>query len=166
MPSRYQLWTRRSVVNYSCVIGEAMVLMQKPSMIESPSGRTPEKAPRWDLTGTEGYGGGKVVLWLSWKVLGYLRIYRQNKQVGGVTRGPQGWGARPTPLARLPTLWPPCGFPDVYSKSFGCLLVQEKSLQKFHSIWTPFGIPFLRNSKTRKKQKLALGSRLIGQSQK
>ena len=24
-----------------------------------------EKAPRWDLTGTEGCGGGKVVLWLS-----------------------------------------------------------------------------------------------------
>ena len=26
----------------------------------------------------------------------------------------------------------------------------------------PFGIPFLRNSKTRKKQELAVGSRLIG----
>ena len=24
------------------------------------------KAPRWDLTGTEGFGGGKVVSWLSW----------------------------------------------------------------------------------------------------
>jgi hypothetical protein len=23
----------------------------------------PEKAPRWDLTGTEGYGGGKVFWW-------------------------------------------------------------------------------------------------------
>ena len=30
-----------------------------------PSGRSPEKAPRWDLMGTEGCGGGKVVLWLS-----------------------------------------------------------------------------------------------------
>ena len=30
-----------------------------------PSDKTPEKAPRWDLTGTEGYGGGKVFLWLS-----------------------------------------------------------------------------------------------------
>ena len=34
-----------------------------------PSGRTPEKAPRWDLTGTEGCGGGKLVSWLPWKVL-------------------------------------------------------------------------------------------------
>ena len=27
-------------------------------MIESPSGRMPEKAPRWDLMGTEDCGGG------------------------------------------------------------------------------------------------------------
>ena len=32
-----------------------------PSVVESPSGRVPEKASRWDLTETEGYGGGKVV---------------------------------------------------------------------------------------------------------
>ena len=29
-------------------------------MIESPSSRVLKKAPRRDLTGTEGYGGGKV----------------------------------------------------------------------------------------------------------
>ena len=34
------------------------------------------KAPRWDLTGTEGCGGGKVVLWLSTMFLGYKTIYR------------------------------------------------------------------------------------------
>ena len=141
-------------------LGEAMVLMQKPSVIESSSSRTPEKAPRWDLMGTKGCGGGKVVSWLPWKVLGYWRIYRQKKQVGGVTRGLQGWGAR------LPTLWPSLGFLDMHSKPFGCLLVLEKSSQKFHSAWSPFGISFLRNSKTRKKQKLALSSMLIGQSQK
>ena len=47
------------------------------SVIDSPSGRLPEKAPRWDLTGTEGCGGGKVVSWLPWKFLGYMRIYRR-----------------------------------------------------------------------------------------
>ena len=49
------------MVNYSRIIGEAMVLMKKPSVIESPSGRMAEKAPRWDFTGTEGCGGGNVV---------------------------------------------------------------------------------------------------------
>ena len=34
------------------------------------------KAPRWDLTGTEGCGGGKVVLWLPLMFLGYKSIYR------------------------------------------------------------------------------------------
>ena len=33
---------------------------------------------------------------------------------------------------------------------------------KFQVNWTPFDFPFLRYSKTRKKQKLALGSGLIG----
>ena len=64
------------MVNYSRFIGEAMVLMYKPSVIESPFGRMSEKAPRWDHTGTEGCGGGKVVSWLSWKLLGYKSIYR------------------------------------------------------------------------------------------
>ena len=62
-----------------------------------PSGRTPEKAPRWVLMGTEGCGGGKVVLWLSVIDLGYKSIYWQKKYVGGAMRGPRGWGA-PTPL--------------------------------------------------------------------
>ena len=100
-----------------------------------------KKAPRWDLMGTEGCGGGKVFSWLSWQVLEYLRIYRRKKQVGGVTRGPQGWGARP------PSLWSPRDFSDLHFKSSGCLLVQEKSSRKFHSIWTPFDIDFLENQK-------------------
>ena len=73
------------MVNYSHIIEEAMVLMKKPS-INSPSGRSPEKAPRWDLTGTEGCGGGKVVSWLSARFLGYKSIYRRKKYVGGGTR--------------------------------------------------------------------------------
>ena len=64
------------MVNYSRFIGEVMVLMQKPSVIESPSGRTAKKAPRWDLTGTEGCGGGKVVSWIPLMFLGYKSIFR------------------------------------------------------------------------------------------
>ena len=44
-------------------------------MIDSPSGRSPEKAPRSDLMGTKGCGGGKVVSWLPWMFLGYKSIY-------------------------------------------------------------------------------------------
>ena len=44
-----------------------------------------EKAPRWDLTGIEGCGSGKVVSWLSVVDLGYKSIYRRKKYVGGAT---------------------------------------------------------------------------------
>ena len=33
------------MVNYSCIIGEVMVLMEKPSVSESPYGRAPGRAP-------------------------------------------------------------------------------------------------------------------------
>ena len=51
-----------------------------------------QKGPRWDLTGTEGCGGGKVVSWLSLMFLGYKSIYRRKKYVGGAPWGPRGWG--------------------------------------------------------------------------
>ena len=82
--------------------------------------------------------------------------------MSGVTEGAHKVTGAPYPRAPPPPLWPPRGSSVLHSKSPGCLMVQEKSSRKFHSVWTPFGIPFLRNSKTRKKQKLALRSRLIG----
>ena len=62
---------------------------------QCPSGRTPEKAPRWDLMGTEGCGSGIRLSWELLMVWGYVGIYRRKKYVGGETRGPRGWKARP-----------------------------------------------------------------------
>ena len=56
-----------------------MVLMYKPSMINAPSGRAPEKAPRWDLTGIEVCGGGIRVLAPILMFSGYVGIYRRKK---------------------------------------------------------------------------------------
>ena len=64
-----------------------------------PPGKSAKKAPRWDLTGTEGCGDGNRVSWCSWMFLGYASIYRRRKSVRGAMRDPQGWGA-PTPLGR------------------------------------------------------------------
>ena len=50
-----------------------------PSVIESPSGRVPEKVPKWDLTGTEGYGGGNRFSWSPLMFSGYVGIYRRKK---------------------------------------------------------------------------------------
>ena len=73
-------------------------------MVDSPSGRVPAKAPRWDLADTEGYGGGNCVSWCSWMFSGYVGIYRKKKYIGGCLRGPRDGGARPIggrgPLSR------------------------------------------------------------------
>ena len=57
-------------------------------MIDAPSGGAPEKAPSWDLTGTEGCGGGIRVLALYLVVWGYVAIYKRKEYVGGATGGP------------------------------------------------------------------------------
>ena len=82
-------------MNYSHFIGEAMVLMYKPSAVDSPSGRTPSTAPRWDLADTEGYGVGNISLVAPWTFLGYVGLYMRKKYVGGRPRGPRDRGARP-----------------------------------------------------------------------
>ena len=80
------------MVNYSQLIGGARMLIERPSMVDSPAGRVPAKAPRWDLADTEGCGGGNSFSWCSWMFLGYVDIYRRRKSVRGATRGPRGRG--------------------------------------------------------------------------
>ena len=63
-------------------------------MVDSPSGRVPTKAPRWDLVDTESYGGGIRFLALPLICRGYVGIYRRKEYVGGATGGPRGWRAR------------------------------------------------------------------------
>ena len=65
------------------------------------------------------------------------------------SRGAHKGGGAPYPPGR--TLCP-CGR----------LVALLTSSANHHEGFIPFGIPFLRNSKTRKKQELELGSRLIG----
>ena len=121
-------------------------------MVDSPSGGAPTKAPRWDLADTEGCGGGNSFSWCSWMFLGYVDIY-----IGGRSRSvePRGAhegggrahlkGARPAPSSPPPLLL------DVHSKSPGSRLFQKDLSRRFHSVWTPFDIPFLRNTEIGKK---------------
>ena len=62
-----------------------------------------------------------------------------------------------------PTSWPPLLFLDIGSKSPGSCSFQKSCSRRFHSVWTPFDIPFLRNPKIGKKNNNSgLGLRLIG----
>ena len=83
------------MVNYSQLIEESLMMMERPSMVDSPSGGAPTKAPRWDLADIEGCDGGNSFSWCSWMFSGYVDIYRRKKSVTGATRGPRGRGAPP-----------------------------------------------------------------------
>ena len=53
-------------------------------------------------------------------------------------------GGRAHPLrARWEPSWPPRLQLDVHSKTPGLCLFQKDRSRRFHSIWTPFDIPFL-----------------------
>ena len=62
-------------------------------MIDSPSGRALAKAPRWDLTYTEGYGGGNSFSWSLLMFSGYMGIYRTRSRSVDF-RGTHEGGAR------------------------------------------------------------------------
>ena len=129
-------------------------------MIDAPSGGAPEQAPRWDLVGTEGCGGG--IRFLAPYLIvggGYVGIYRRKEYVGGATRGPRGW-RRAWGVGAPPTSWLPRLLLDVHSKSSGSRLFQKDHSRRFHSVWTPFDIPFLRNTKIGKKTAIRV-SRLV-----
>ena len=126
-------------------------------MVESTFDRTPTTAPRWDLADTEGYEGGNISLVAPWMFLGYVGLYRRKKYVGGRPRGPRDRG-RPT------LSWPPRLLIDLHSKSSGSRSFQKSRSRRFHSIWTPFDIPFLRNTEIGKKTAIWAGppvSRLV-----
>ena len=127
-------------------------------MVDSPSGGAPGKAPRWVLADIEHYGGGNCVLLALWMFSGYVGLYRRKKYVGGRLRGPRDRGARPT------LSWPPRLLLDLHSKSSGSRPFQKSRSRRFHSVWTPFDIPFLRNTEIGKKTAIWVGppvSRLV-----
>ena len=90
-------------------------------------------------------------------VWGYVGIYRRKEYVGGVTGGPRGWRACLVGVGAPPTSWPPLLCLDVGSKSPGPCSLRKSCPRRFHSVWTPFDIPFLQNPKTGKKQQFWAG---------
>ena len=126
-------------------------------MINPPPGGAPKKAPRWDLTGTEGCGGGNRVLAPYMMFPGYMSIYRRKRSVRRAMRGPRGWGRAQVGQARLPASWPPRLLLDVHSKSSGSRLFRKSRSRRFHSVLTLFDILFLRNTEIGKKTPIWAG---------
>ena len=114
------------------------------------SDRVPERAPERFLVATKACGGGTPDLSSPSMFLGYVDLYRRKKSVGGASRGPGDRGA-PRGWARPPISWLPRTSPGLNSKSPGSYPSQKSRSRRFHSVWTPFDIPFLRNTEIGKK---------------
>jgi hypothetical protein len=115
-------------------------------VIDSPSDRSLEKASRWDR------GCGKVILGASlcwvWNIWEFIEVELGQTELRGTHA--------PGELVALPyVFWPP---PEPSTVPSG----PEKTIVKFHHVWTLFGIDFLKSQKQAKKQQLALGTGLIG----
>ena len=109
----------------------------------------------WFSVATQAYGGGTPDLGFFLEVSVYIRGFGVENKSGGL-RAVHKVGRHAPTLVGSPWLFWPNSFTPWPSSG------PKISSVKFQVHSTPFGFPFLRYSKTRKKQKLALGSRLIG----
>ena len=131
-------------VNYSLLIMESAGMIKMATGEGSPLRQGAGTGSRLVFGGYRGLrrrNSQSILLHDVFRVYGY--IYRRKKSVRGATRGPRGWGARLGGQARLPTSWSPRSFLDFNSKSPGSRSFQKSRSRRFHSVWTPFDIPFL-----------------------
>ena len=130
-------------------------------MIDSPFGGAPER-PQDGISRVQklaaveiGFCGAHACFRGIWVYIGGRSTSMDLRAVDEAGGRAQGGGRAPTLVGSPRLFW---SISDTPWASSG----PKISSVKFQVNWTPFDFPFLRYSKTRKKQKLALGSRLIG----
>ena len=89
--------------------------------------------------------------------LGGTWIYIGGRSTSVEQRRAHEDGGRAQGLGAPTVSWLPRLFLDAHSKSHGSRLLRKSRSRMFHSVWTPFDIPFLRNSKIGKKTKTDTG---------
>ena len=146
-------------MDYSLLVMESAGMMKMATGEGIPPLTGCRNRSRLVSVATEACGGGTPNLGFFLEVWVYIRGARVGNKSGG-PRGSHEVGGAPRGVGRAPL--PPFFWPisDTPWASSGPKIISVK----FQVNWTPFEFPFLRYSKTRKrqKQKLALGSRLIG----
>ena len=79
-----------------------------------------------------------------------VRSYIGGRSTSVAARGAHETGGTPYG-GRPPISWRPRLLLDLHSKSSGSCSFQKSRSRRFHSVWTPFDIPFLRNTEIGKK---------------
>ena len=130
--------------------------------MDTPSDGASEQAPRWDLMDTGSYSSRIRVLAPYLIIWGYI-VYIGGRstsveQQGAHEGGGRAWGEQ----VRPPTSWPHVSWLDIGSKSPELHSLRKSRSRRFHSVWTPFDIPFFETLKQAKNSNSGLGLRLIG----
>ena len=100
----------------------------------------------------------KLCFVLPLDVFGVRRlIYIVGRSTSVVARGAHDTGGTPYRGARPPISWRPRLLLDLHSKSSVSRSFQKSRSRRFHSVWTPFDIPFLRNTEIGKKTAIWAG---------
>ena len=94
--------------------------------------------------------GVKIPRNFLWNFYGTEDIQWARSGPGGAPSGAEPTRAHLGAQARLGGLCPPWGTTQVLLWPTGCLLVRKKIHKKFHGVWTPFDIDFLRCKKQAK----------------
>ena len=132
-----------------------------PPVRVPPSGRVPEQGPDCFLVATEACGGGTPVLGYFLEVSVFIGIFGVGLTSGGSLSLPRDRGARAGGRERPPPSWAARDSPGLTLLLRGLLLVQKKSSKIGMSIGLRLVFLFCK-TQNKEKQKLALGSRLIG----
>ena len=135
-------------VNYSLLVMESAGMMNMATGEGFHLRQGAGTGSRLVFGGYRGLWLGTPDLFYSPMFLGHMDIYRRKKSVGGATRGPRGWRARPGGWA--PPL--PRGLLEAsltWTPSLWASSDPKISSMKFQVNWTPFGFSFLQNPKTR-----------------
>ena len=139
---------------------ESAGIMKMTTREGSPLRQGVGKGLDWFLVATEASGGRTPDLCCILEVLGYVELYRRKKYVRGATRAPRGRGralggwARPHPRGFL------VSFLTCTSSFSGSCPSKNNFSSWFHSVSTPFDIPFLQNTEIGINNKSGLGLRL------
>ena len=137
--------------NYSLLVMESTGMMKMATGEGFPLRQGARTGLDWFLVAIEACGSGTPDLLCSPMFLGYMDIYRRKKYVRGATRGPRGWRVRPLPRGSL------VSFLACTPSLSGSFPSKNNFSSWFHSVSTPFNIPFLRNKGKNRNWHWALG---------
>ena len=128
----------RSMVNYSRIIEEVMVLMKKPFVSEYPPPAGHQNVPQMGSCGDRSLRRRKSIFVDPLIFFLYFREYIGEGSRSGGAREATSLPSAATPWWQMGGLWAPCSPPGLALKLPDLLPFRKNLFRGFYSVWTPF----------------------------